>query len=374
MSPLVSETTDRPTDLARRLVLEYGWNSTSHQVLDPGMSHWFSLGRDAVVGYVEVAGMRVVAGAPVAADDRLAAVAKEFEDDSLAVGRQVCYFAAENRLLAQVKHRRYARHLIGLQPTWSAESWGRRFDASASLRAQRNRAVNKGVRVVEVDAGRERDHDLRDCHAAWLAAKGLPRLGFLAHSDLSHADAGTVADRRLFVATVGPGVPGAVTTSDASEGDADDGVIAYLSAAPVPRRRGWLVEKIVRRPSAPNGTTELLLDTALRALAVDAERFTLGLSPLIAKAEEKAVAPTARLTSERCVEVAERLAVKRGHRLYDFGGLYSFKRKFRPEAWEPVYLLSTQEQLTPRTFLALAGAFLGAGKANPYRGWWSMPS
>src|SRR5690606_38679435 len=140
------------TDAARRLVLEHGWNSTSHQVLDPGMRRWFSAAGDAVVGYVEVASVRVVAGAPVAAEDRLAEVAQEFEEASLAAGSQVCYFAAERRLVEVARHRRYASHVIGMQPIWSAAGWAPRFAATASVRAQRNRARDKGVQVYEHEA------------------------------------------------------------------------------------------------------------------------------------------------------------------------------------------------------------------------------
>lgn len=325
--------------------MQHGWNSTSHQVLDPGIRHWFSARQDALVGYVEVAGRRVVAGAPVADERRLGAVAQEFEVASLARGREVCYFGAEHRLLARARHRRYAKHLIGLQPAWQAGSWGPRFDACASLRAQRNRALNKGVVVKQAAAARERDADLRVCHDAWLAGKGLPQLRFVAHSDpgtpgAAGAEPDILDDRRLFVASLA------------------GRTVGYLSAAPVPRRRGWLVEKIVRRPDAPNGTAELLVDTALRTLASGAERFTLGLAPWAPRGEDSQQTLGAD-DDPSWLGLARRVALKRGCKLYDFAGLYSFKRKFRPEEWEPVYLLSTEERLTPRTFVALAGALLG---------------
>lgn len=381
------------TDAARRLVLEHGWNSTSHQVLDPGMRRWFSAAGDAVVGYVEVASVRVVAGAPVAAEDRLAEVALEFEEASLAAGRQVCYFAAERRLVEVARHRRYASHVIGMQPIWSAAGWAPRFDASASLRAQRNRARNKGVQVYESEAITELDADLRACHDAWLARKGLPRLRFLAHSEAGLSD-GARADRRLFIARLrAPGAPretgpaaelgvGRETGPAPAPGApefANGGVVGYLSLAPVPRRRGWLVEKLVRHPRAPNGTSELLLDEALRTVADGSERFTLGLSPLAGRRDQDEWTP-------HWLRLAERLAVRHGRRLYDFSGLHAFKAKFDPEAWEPVYLLSTEERLTPRTFVALAGAFLGVSdgsrpggraagqRSTAQRGWWSMPS
>lgn len=376
-------------------MLEHGWNSTSHQILDPGMLHWFSAAGDAVVGYVEVAGMRVVAGAPVASDERLAEVALEFEDDSRAAGRQVCYFAAENRLLLEVDPHRYTSHLIGLQPIWRAENWAQRFDGSASLRAQRSRALNKGVTVSEASSISERDGEVRACHEAWLASKGLPRLGFLAHSEVGDVEAGSVADRRLFIATRNAGgnalAPSEVTTShtdsarSAAAGSAGHAaVVGYLSLAPVPRRHGWLVEKIVRHPRAPNGTTELLLDTALRAVADDSERFTLGLSPLArwsGEVADQSTAPTQVEAFDRppaWLSLAENVALKGGRRFYDFAGLHAFKGKFKPDAWEPVYLVGTEDRMTLRTVVAVAGAFLGRHRGNQdasaQRGWWSMPS
>jgi lysylphosphatidylglycerol synthetase-like protein (DUF2156 family) len=59
---------------ARDLVLAHGWNATADQILNPGIRHWFAAAGDAVVGYVTEGRVRVVAGAPVATEARLAAV------------------------------------------------------------------------------------------------------------------------------------------------------------------------------------------------------------------------------------------------------------------------------------------------------------
>ena len=83
---------------ARELVLAHGWNATAYQIVNPGMAHWFAPAGDAVVGYTDWSGVRVVAGAPVCAVDRLAAVAEEFEQASHRSGMAVCYFGAEARL------------------------------------------------------------------------------------------------------------------------------------------------------------------------------------------------------------------------------------------------------------------------------------
>lgn len=326
------------------MVKENGWNSTSHQVLDPGMNRWFSAAGDAVVGYAQVAGYRVAAGAPVAPDARLAAVAAEFETASRAAGSRVSYFAAEERFVAATEGR-YAMHVIGHQPAWNAGSWAERFDAERSLRAQRNRAANKGVTAEERPMGELGGRSLRDCHAAWLNRKRLPRLGFLAHSRPS-AVAEVAHGRRLFVATSPAGR-----------------VEAFLTACPVPRRRGWLFDTVVRRPDAPNGTAELLIDAAARTLAAVSERLTLGLAPLSGVIDPEPFRTTTDGTepgTPTWLRRAERAAVVHGRELYDFAGLYAFKRKFKPDSWEPVYLLTAAPRFGVGNVLALATAFLVA--------------
>lgn len=308
------------------------------------MNRWFSAVGDAVVGYAQVAGYRVVAGAPLATDSRLAAVAAEFEAASRAAGSRVSYFAAEERFVAATEGR-YSKHVIGHQPAWSAGSWAERFDAERSLRAQRNRAANKGVTAAERPSAELDTPPLRACHSAWLSRKRLPRLGFLAHSRPS-GDPGVAHGRRLFVAT-----------------SAEGRVEAFLTACPVPRRRGWLFDTVVRRPDAPNGTAELLIDAAARTLAPKSERLTLGLAPLSGVIDPEPFRTTRdkpEAGTPRWLRRVESAAVVHGRELYDFAGLYAFKRKFRPDAWEPVYLLTAAPRFGVGNVLALAGAFLMA--------------
>lgn len=57
--------------MVRDLILAYGWNSTSYQIINPGISYCFAVGIDAVVGFVRCSGLRVVVGAPICAENRL---------------------------------------------------------------------------------------------------------------------------------------------------------------------------------------------------------------------------------------------------------------------------------------------------------------
>jgi isoquinoline 1-oxidoreductase beta subunit len=44
----------------------------------------------------------------------------------------------------------------------------------------------------------------------------------------------------------------------------DGRLVAFLTAAPIFTRPGWLLQNLIRAPDAPNGTTELLVDHAMR--------------------------------------------------------------------------------------------------------------
>ena len=317
---------------ARRLVLEHGWNATAYQILNPGISLWFSGARDAVLGYVRHGRTRVVAGAPVCELARLPAVAAEFESEAAGRRERVCYFAAESRL--ESLHRPagpYARVLLGAQPVWHPRALLEGLGRHASLRAQVHRAANKGVTVAErAAAAAESDPELRRCLAEWLATRGLPPLHFLVEPrTLEH-----VLDRRVFVAARG------------------GRAVGFLVASPIPRRDGWLVEQIVRGRGACNGTSELLLQGAARSLAASgAMLLTLGLAPLARHGVPgDYVAP-------RWTRLAFAWLRAHGRRFYNFDGLEAFKAKFQPERWEPVFALATSKAITPSTLWAIAGAF-----------------
>ncbi|HET7602601.1 MAG TPA: DUF2156 domain-containing protein [Gemmatimonadales bacterium] len=320
---------------ARALVLEHGWNATSYQIINPGIRHWFSAAGDAVVGYVEAAGVRVVAGAPVAARVRLGDVAAEFEADSRRSGLGVCYFGAEARL--EELYRNSAHHsmaLLGAQPAWEPQHWDAICRAHASLRAQFHRARNKGVTVQEWPVSLAEAHPaLRRCLDEWLSTRGLPPLHFLVEPETLSRLRG----RRVFVA------------SRSSQ------VIAFLIASPVPARHGWLVEQFVRGHGAVNGTTDLLVDAAMRAFASEESRFaTLGLAPLSQHV------PPAEVPREplwlRFVLGWVRL---HGRRFYNFAGLDRFKARLRPMQWDPVYAIAAEPDFPPRMLYAIAGAFSG---------------
>ena len=329
----------RPSDAereeARSLILAHGWNATAYQILNPGIELWFAPHGSGVVGFVRYGKTRVVAGAPVCELTRLDDVATQFLTESHQAGERVCYFGAGDRLDSRYSgDAGWSRVLLGAQPTWDPHHWPEAIARRSSLRAQFNRARNKGVAIAEWPAARAENHPaLRRCLNEWLKSRGLPPLHFLVEPETLSS----LTDRRVFVAT-----------------RAGREVVAFTVLSPVPARNGWLVEQIVRGHGAPNGTAELLLDCAVKAVADSGSTYvTLGLSPL---SQHGSDSDTDQPLWLRFLLSWVRL---HGARFYNFRGLDSFKAKFNPERWEQIYAISEGRPFPPRALYAIAGAFSG---------------
>jgi len=171
--------------------------------------------------------------------------------------------------------------------------------------------------------------------ARWLAQRAMPAMRFLVDVQLFDL----AEERRYFVAE--------------RAGD----LVGFSSAVPVYLRRGWLIEDLLRDPGAPNGTTELLVDAAMRALAEDGSTYvTLGLAPLTGPVPSW-LGRMRRWTSS----------------LYDFDGLRAFKSKLSPDAWEPIFLAhapGTSSLVAAWDVLAAfaGGSFVGFGLRTLLRG------
>ena len=320
---------------ARALILEHGWNATAYQLLNPGMELWFPRAGDGVVGYVTHGRTRVVAGAPVCDGARLESISAEFADDAHARGERVCYFGAGHRLEERYAGRpEWSRVLLGAQPVWNPTSWSAAVNRRNSLRAQFHRALNKGVAVNEWPPERAEDHPaLRRCLSEWLRGRHLPPLTFMVEPETL----GQLHDRRVFVAV-----------------RAEREVVGFTVLSPVPARNGWLVEQIVRGSNAPNGTAELMIDSAMRAIAESGATYaTLGLSPLSRRAE------FVQLPQPLWLRFLLRWVRLHGARFYNFDGLDAFKAKFNPEVWEPIYGIAEGPRFPARGLYAIAGAFSG---------------
>lgn len=298
-------------ELARKHILAHGWNSTCFQIVNPGITRWWSRDGQVLVGYVVSGRLAVVAGAPVCAPEHLASGIDEWETFVAAQGLEVCYFGAEERLREVLDHSGgYVQVVLGCQPEWHPTEFLKAVHLTPTLRAQLNRARNKGVRVTEGSLGVDVDRqELEAVLEDWLAHRGLPTLRFLVEPHILEA----LEDRRLFVAR------------------RNSEVVGFVTLSRIPARAGWLTEQFVRATHAPNGTVELLLATAAEAIEQEGSLYiTLGIVPLILQGA------TAPASEPGWLSFSRRWARAHYTRFYNFRGLLEFKAKFRPEGWSPV--------------------------------------
>lgn len=313
------------------LLRKYGHNTTSFQILEPGLEYWFD-GDDACVAYADTGGAWVAAGGPVCTRERELEVMQRFTEAAGAAGKRARFFGIEDDVAGD----RFRTLHLGEQPMWDPRTWDDALRSKRSLREQLRRARAKGVRVRQVEPHEVADgapaHPTRVAIdamiAQWQDARAMAPMGFVVHLDPYHLP----EERRFFVA------------------ECNGAVVGILIAVPIYARDGWFFEDVLRDPAAPNGTVELMFDHAMRVVAAEGARHvTFGLAPLAG-------------TEHRWM----RRIRDRTRWLYDFEGLRAFKAKLLPTAWEPVYLAYPAHERGVRavidTLAAFArGSFVGFG-------------
>ncbi len=319
---------------ARSLILRSGWNTMSYQILNPGISLWFSASCAAVIGYVESSTHFIVAGSPIAEEHHLGQTLNEFLHFAQAKRKLVCFFGAQERIALELSNHAPISHIqLGAQPVWRPDNWLSHFYNKPSLRAQEARARNKGVSVSVATGIDLTAHlpALKQCLAEWVSGLRLPPMHFLIEPNTLE----NLGDRVVIVAKQ------------------SDKVVGFCIATPIPRRNGWLIEQTIRSAEAPNGTAELMLHAAIRHLhTINAEMVTLGLSPLSMHYEPQFRQPL-------WLQTVLRFTRLYGRSFYNFEGLDGFKAKFAPDFWEPVYAITNERNPTPKTLYAIASAFCG---------------
>ena len=321
---------------SRGAILQNGRNATAYQIINHGMQRWLHKSManttHALVGYVCQGRTGVVAGEPVCKKEDLEKIVDQFQNDLKQVGiSRICWFCASADFARNFADRpHYSVILVGAQPVWDPREWGTQIHRYASIRKQLNRARNKGVIVREWTPEQATNHPgLLQCLQEWLEARPFPPLHFLVEPQTLDR----LHDRRIFVA------------EQAGE------YVGFLILSPVPRRNGWLVEQIIRGANAPNGTSELMLDTAATLVGKEHyEYLTLGLAPLSKRAGITSGNP-------RWIRFVLGWIRLHGQRFYNFDGLDYFKSKFVPAYWEPIYAVVNRPRFSLRTLYAIGAAF-----------------
>jgi phosphatidylglycerol lysyltransferase len=312
--------------------MRHGWNSAAYQILNPGIQHWFHPDGDAVVGYVRKHRYLLVAGAPVCAPQELSAITQAFEQFAAQQSRRVCYVCASQRLRDLFQNSpQHCEVAVGAEPVWNPLHWPDILQRRRSLRAQLHRARNKSVQIEETDAASAAGApEFHRVLTDWIANRGLPPLHFMVEPEILR---GVLDDRLVFAAR------------------RHNRLVAYLIASPIAARNGYLIEELARSREAPNGTSELLIDAAMRRFAAaNCDYVTMGLVALSGDELKR---------NPAWLRALMFFARAHANRFYNFQGLEQFRSKMEPSHWESISFIANEKRFSLSALYAVGAAFSG---------------
>lgn len=291
-------------------------------------------GQSAVISYKVAGGVAMAMGGPcgdLPAEEVLAAWTRDVKARNL----KPCVALADSALVTTGRTLGYKALPIGHEAMVNLETFTLTGKAVQDLRTARNRGLREGWVIREY---RPDDWPRIDTiNKRWLKKHGNYELEF----GLGKSTPKYLSESRTVVLT-----------------DKDGQLLGYCNLIELPGSRARSIDLMRRDDEAPNGVMEaLFLHEIEQAKADGFKYFDLGMAPLSLLDEadgqdSPAMAELLRLTFEH------------GGQLFDFKGLYNFKKKFRPE-WHPYYLLYPGPSSLPGIGYAMIKLSKFASLLNP---------
>ena len=302
----------------------YGYNAHSLVSIAPRARLWSCPQIDGAITYNEFGKVWLVPGDPLAHPDDVAELTRRFVEAAREEGRFAAFMPATARFARQAAPQGLHAVKIAAAPYFDLTTWGPRGDRAKKARAGVNQARRAGVRVIEVSSADERlKRETALLCRSWLKARRCAvKLGWLFELDpFQHA-----SRKKFFTAR-----------------DEAGRLIGFLAASPIPAREGWYLEDVLRLPSAPPGTADLLVVEALSMLKAEGAKLaTLGTSPLAREGDRDPL-----ICNHEFVASVLRIISSCFSAFYNFEGLRRFKTKFAPSWWESEYVLFPRDALAP---------------------------
>lgn len=327
-----------PTGELLRLQTLYGYNPHSLVSIAPGALLWSTPEIDGAIIYGEFGRVWLAAGDPLAPLDDMAELARQFAAHAKRKNRMVAFVPTSTEFARLVTPKDFTAVKVGASPYFDLETWSPRGDCAKKLRAGVNQARRNGVEIETISESV--DESLKketaqlcmrwlDTHRAATTFGWLVALDPFLHSDY----------KKYFAARV------------------NGKLVGFLAASPIPARKAWYLEDVLRQPDAPHGTSTLLVYEALMRLKAEGISLaTLGTSPLAPDGPNEL--PTEHPKSERILNAASRRLAA----FYNFEGLRRFKGKFVPSWWESEYVLGQRSvTMPPRVGHAIVRALVPGG-------------
>ena len=331
-----------PAKTLLQLHEKHGYNEHSLVGISSETQLWSCPQTEGAIGFNDFGKVWLVPGEPLAKIDNQAVLAHHFLRAARAKGRTVGFLPVTERFAKHSRELGLRAVKVGSAPYFDLATWAPRGDRGKKARAGVNQARRAGIQVTKVNSVDEQLIKETDSLCkSWLTSRRSPtKFGWLFSIDLfKHSER-----KKYFTAR-----------------DQNGKLVGFLAASPIPARDGWYLEDVLRRPGAPNGTTDLLVVEVLASLKNDGAKLaTLGTAPM---ASEGGIEPSVWFCP-RLSRVTQGIAA--GCTIfYNFNGVRRFKSKFAPSWWESEYLLMS-DNLTgpPRIIFAFVQAVVPAGAAD----------
>ena len=326
-----------PTGELLRLQTLYGYSPHSLVSIAPGASLWSTPEIDGAIIYGEFGRVWLAAADPLAPLADMAELARRFAAFAKSENCVVAFVPAGAEFARLVAPDDFTAVKVGASPYFDLQTWNPRGDSAKKIRAGVNQAHRSGVEVEMITDGVDESlkKETAQLCLRWLASRrSATTFGWLVALDpFLHCQY-----KKYFAARV------------------NGKLVGFLGASPIPARRGWYLEDVLREPDAPQGTATFLVVEALAKLKAEgAAVATLGTSPLSTDGPDDV--PTDPRVSRALELASRRLAV-----FYNFEGLRRFKGKFVPSWWESEYALYQRGvTIPPRVGHAIVRALVPGG-------------
>jgi lysylphosphatidylglycerol synthetase-like protein (DUF2156 family) len=317
------------------MVNRYGYEHQSFLLLYGGMEVWRLREPEAVVLYRRVGRVAVVGAAPLTARAHLREVIQQFlahcrernlDCLMLPLGKETADIARECGM-GLLK--------IGESGYFKLPEWQPAGNRGKKVRSGVNQARRAGIAVERYDPLSNRDNyaqaEIEELCQAWINTREVDALGWLLELDPFKL----AEYKRYFLARAANGY-----------------LEGMLACCPIPARKGWYLEDLIRRPGADRGVSELLIAEALRFLAAEgAELATLATSPLAG------IEPDEPNAEFKYFAWLLRLIYEYLDAFYHFKALHRFKAKFAPSFVEHDFVAIYPPRIRLRMALGVIGAF-----------------
>ena len=335
----------REEERVAELIRGWGDNSVCAFALDPEADYFFSPNGRAVIAYRFQSDTLLVIGDPIGPPEEIPPLLSAFAEFCREHDWRFAFFQARPERLPEYRRLGWRAIHIGEDPVL----WSQSFTLEGAPMGVVRRAVRKlereGLEARFFLPGEnpfDPAHDpdgflepMKAISAEWLASRQGGEKGFC----MGRFDPERLGEHALAIA----------------RNTHTGRVEAFCTFAPIPVRRGWMLDLMRRRADAPTGVMEFLVARMMQRLAERGDSMlSLGLSALVSVPEPGGVGPASVPHEPENAQAADARAFLMDAlaRYYDFKGLFQWKKKFAPQ-FEDRFLVFADPLALPRVASAL---------------------